>query len=232
MWYRSVKSSITDWDSLITKLKKDFLHDDIDEDLWEQIKRRKQRKNETTVVFIAHLETLFARLSRPPAEISKVKHIRKNIFPEFISRLALVDINTVSELSELCRKLEESDYMKDKNKPRDEVAGIDIASTSSKKFENLNTNQNRNSNVRKDFNKNHRNFSKPSNVSQNKRSDNNQLNQNKSFDKNKSKTSVVCWNCELPNHTYLNCKGPRNIFCFKCGEGNVKTSTCPKCSKN
>lgn len=228
VWYRSVKSSLNDWDSLIIKLKHDFLHDDIDDDLWEHIKKRKQKKHESTVVFIAHLEALFSRLSRPPAEISKVKHIRKNLLPEFISRLALIDINTVSELSELCRKLEESDYIKDKSRPRDEVAGIDSAGNSQRNFKVTRSNHKNN------FNKNFKNNSYSSNQSGSNQ--NATFNKNHNLNKNskevKTKTSVVCWNCKLPNHTYLDCRASKSIFCFKCGEANVKVSTCPKCSKN
>lgn len=233
VWYRSIKSTLNDWDSLIAKLKKDFLHDDIDDDLWDQIKRRKQKKNESTVVFIAHLEALFQRLSRPPAEISKVKHIRRNILPEFINRLALIDINTVSELSELCRKLEESDYMREKSKPKDEVASFEQAGSSQNRFSNSNNRQNQNNNFNNNFKNSSRHFSNRSNF-KNKNQSNNKNSSSAEAEKkdNKSKTSIVCWNCRLANHTYLDCRAPKKVFCFKCGEANAKMSTCPKCSKN
>lgn len=116
VWYRSIKFTVDNWGSLMAKLKKDFFHDDLDEELWNEIKRRKQRHGEPTVVFIAHLDALLSRLSRAPAEITKIKHIQGNLLPSFIDRLALHDTQSVSHLSELCRKLEEAEHLKNKNR--------------------------------------------------------------------------------------------------------------------
>ncbi|KAG5870412.1 hypothetical protein JTB14_038161 [Gonioctena quinquepunctata] len=91
-WYRSIKHSVTDWKTVVEKFKKDVLRSDIEDQLWEQIKHRYQRKNESVTLYVAHLETLFSRLSRPIPECSKIKHIRRGLLPEYISQLALVDI--------------------------------------------------------------------------------------------------------------------------------------------
>lgn len=231
VWYRSIKSNVKDWDALVVKLKNDFLHDDIDDDLWEQIKRRKQKKGESTVVFIAHLEALFCRLSRPPAEATKVKHIKQNLFSDFISRLALSDITTVEQLSNLCRKLEEADYLKDKGKPRDQVASFS-ESSNSKTFKNFSNYNNKQNKFRKSFGNNSKNISNQSTSKNVSGVSNDRPKSNNDVKANKTKSNVVCWNCKLPNHTYLDCRANRGIFCYKCGESNVRTSTCPKCSKN
>lgn len=226
VWYRSIKDSVADWQSLISKLKKDFLHDDIDDDLWDQIKRRKQRKGESIVIFIAHLEALFSRLSRPAAESSKIKYIRKNLLPEFYDRLALQDITTISQLCDLCRKLEESDYLKEKSKPR-ELASLDSTQPSSSGLNRNNPNY-KNQNKKKIFSKqkNKDLDSVPNNtVSRN-------LNSVSVSDDRKSKSQLLCWNCRQPNHTYRDCRAPKSIFCFKCGAAKVKSVDCPNCSKN
>lgn len=63
----------SNWEELVL-LKKDFLNTDFDGYVWTQIKSRKQGKIEPVVLFIACLETLFARLSRALAEILKITY--------------------------------------------------------------------------------------------------------------------------------------------------------------
>lgn len=214
---------VNDWDSLVDRLRRDFLHDDIEDDLWNQIKRRKQKGNESTVVFIAHLETLFGRLSRTPPEVSKVKHIRQNLLPEFISRLALENIASVSQLSDLCRKLEEADYIKgkidckSKQVPKNDVSEVN-STQEAKIFPSGSGTQLKNKFSGKPFNKN---------IQDSPARNHGARNNSKLRPK-----EVICWNCKLPNHTANDCKAPKALFCYKCGEPNVKVFSCPKCSKN
>lgn len=227
VWYRSVKSSVTDWDSLVVRLRKDFLHDDIEDELWEQIKKRKQKRNESTIVFIAHLETLFSRLSRTPPEVSKVKHIRQGLLPEFISRLALENITSVAQLSDLCRKLEEAEYIRNKSENRTKfVSKSEISEvhsgTESKPGPSGYRSQQKQKQFKKPFNKSYEDKSPKVN----------NVNVESNFNAKPKAKELVCWNCKLQNHSFLNCKAPRSLFCYKCGEPNCKVSSCPKCAKN
>ena len=65
LWFRSVRSRISDWDALITALKQEFLPPDYDDILWDEMKVRVQSKSETITIFVAVMETLFSRLTRP-----------------------------------------------------------------------------------------------------------------------------------------------------------------------
>lgn len=240
VWFKSIKSSVDNWQSLIVKLKKDFLHSDVEDDLWDQIKSRKQKSNESVAVFIAHLQVLFSRLTSSPAEVTKIKHIKNNLLPEYITQLALVEIETVNDLATYCRKLEEASYIKTKRNPHHSVNELkepehNMPSTSH--YNNNNNNFNKHNNSRR-FNNN-----RPQNKANNKTFSNtvnfnphHENRQSKSSNISETKTGfkskVVCWNCELPNHVYMNCTSKRNIFCFKCGFKGTKTNECPKCSKN
>lgn len=51
-----------------------------------------------------------------------------------------------------------------------------------------------------------------------------------SYESNKSKN--VCWNCDLTNHIFTDCKVKRKTFCYKCDLKNVKSIDCSKCSKH
>lgn len=45
-------------------------------------------------------------------------------------------------------------------------------------------------------------------------------------------SSVKCWNCEQNGHMAINCRQPRRKHCYKCGQPNVTTRTCNRCSLN
>lgn len=234
IWYRSVRSSIQDWDSLVLLLKQEFLPSDYDDQLWEEIKSRKQGKNETVSIFIAIMETLFKRLSRPPCEITKIKHIRQNLLPQYFSQLALLDIPSVSELSKLCKKLEDAYVSQSKyrqpQKPYVEMLEPELAYVANSHTVS--------------------NFSEPSTSKikesvdnakplKTRRSDDVQYKNNsrriyRNFSRSGDSVSapVLCWNCGQANHTYSACTVKRKKFCYKCGHPNVTVSTCSKCSGN
>lgn len=225
IWFLSIKSSISCWNDLVYRLKHDFLPPNDEDELWEQIKRRKQKRNESITIFIAQLENLFRRLPRMPVESTKVRYIRQNLLPEYFNQLALYDINSVTELTVLCKKLEDAAYIKSKNHPVLSVSDLYEPSSSHsnqrKPFNNL---KNQNKSFKKFSNK--AKFSNDSNIesapSTSVLPDNS----------NKVKKQVVCWNCNQPNHTYTNCLLKRRLFCFHCGKSDVKFPNCPDCSKN
>lgn len=40
---------------------------------------------------------------------------------------------------------------------------------------------------------------------------------------------LKCWNCDGVGHTYVNCMGPRRVFCYGCGLRDVYKPSCPRC---
>lgn len=109
LWLRQVKKSesIKDWDTLVNRLERDFLGKNYDDDLWDFIKARKQNNNESVIIFVAVMESLFDRLSNKPAEVTKIKWIRKNLRNEYVGRLALNDYQSVEQLVRDAKILEE-----------------------------------------------------------------------------------------------------------------------------
>ncbi|CAH1107456.1 unnamed protein product [Psylliodes chrysocephalus] len=60
----------------------------------------------------------------------------------------------------------------------------------------------------------------------------------RNFNKNYKNTSVVsysnivCWNCHQSGHKFNQCKLPRKIFCYGCGQVGTTKFRCKFCSKN
>ncbi|XP_057666029.1 uncharacterized protein LOC130899876 [Diorhabda carinulata] len=107
-WFLTNKSKITSWASLVAKLKKDFLPSNYQFDLEIQIANRTQGPQESATLYIAEMESLFKRLEIIPEETTRVLKIRRNLLPLFVSQLALHDTNTIDELSNLCKQIEDS----------------------------------------------------------------------------------------------------------------------------
>ena len=234
IWYRSIKTAVTDWNSLVARLKKDFLPPCSDDDIWENIRQKKQKRNETIVIFIAQLQNLFSRLSTPVCEATKLKYIRKNILPEYVQQLALQQIDSVETLSTLCRKLEEATQLTSKSNFNPKVCYLQDDSNNtcnnkssfvpnSQHFSKNKTNCNNHSTQ---YNNSLPSTSKV--TSNNKNSFNNNSNQSSTF----NKPNQICFNCKSAGHSFRACKQRRKVFCYHCGEPNVKVLDCPKCSKN
>ncbi|XP_063922677.1 uncharacterized protein LOC135137071 [Zophobas morio] len=108
VWYRSVRGSINSWEELVAALRRDFLPSDFDDDLWREIRNRTQGQQERVTIYIAYMQNLFGRLSEVPTEDVQLKTIRRNLLPAFQDHLALMSIQCVRQLADICRTLESS----------------------------------------------------------------------------------------------------------------------------
>lgn len=245
-WYRQIKSSVNDWESLVNKLKKDFLPSDFEDDIWNQIKLRKQGRFESVVLFIACMETLFSRLPHPPVEVTKIKYIKQGLQVEYQKRLALIDIDSVDTLSKLCKRLEEADILSlsstssttHKNSVDPELAYLSDHSVKNfVKHSSKVAHSKNNFSAKGKFQHKNKSGQNQTNNIQNKNSFN-KVKTSKfnvdavEFDPNQNHKSV-CWNCGLANHSFRNCLAPvKTKFCFKCGIPGVTIKECKKCSGN
>lgn len=219
-WYRSVKNSVNDWDSLAELLKKDYLPINYDDRLLDQIKTRKQGRNEKVGVFIAVMLSLFDKLSKPLSLEDQLKYIKCNLQPYYVRQLSIVEIKSISELADYCRKIDEAYFFtknqnsSNKNIPEPELAYVEKTNFSKPSASESSCSRCQHcfqvSKVNNDFSYNSKNVSKKTN-SENK--------------------ILTCWNCKKSHH-YRDCKAPKVKFCYGCGLHNYTKTTCPKCSKN
>lgn len=233
-WLRHTKPHLSDWDSLVVKLKQDFLQSDFDDEIWQQIRSRKQGRTEPVILYISCLEALFKRISHKVAENTKIKYIRLGLHQEFRDRLALIDLDSVEKLGALCKKLEDTKIVSYSGSSSTKNISIltdpELAYISdNQSFKSASTSDLRVANNlrKKGKTKNVKNTVNKHDVASISRSSGNG---------NKSggvQDSVVCWKCQLPNHTFRNCKARINkIFCYKCGTPDITTKNCKVCKGN
>ncbi|XP_063904313.1 uncharacterized protein LOC135123513 [Zophobas morio] len=106
IWYRSVKTSVLSWTGFVRELRKEFLLFDYATELWQEIRTRVQGPNESVGSYFACLKNLFNRLSVPPSEEEKLRVLQRNLAPYLIQGIGLVDISSVDQLLDTCKKLE------------------------------------------------------------------------------------------------------------------------------
>lgn len=200
VWYCSIKSSVSDFDSLVLALRRDFLPADHDKILWHEIKCRRQGAKERVLIFIAVLENLFSRLTVIPDEEKRVSYIKRNLLPSFVTALALIEVKTVEKLAELCRVIENANvinqqYRSPPNRSSD-LMEPDLAYMSSSSY-----------------------------AGRSKASNSTSLSKHES-----TVAGIKCWNCSCLGHLREDCKESRRpIHCFGCGKEGITKNKCPQC---
>ncbi|KAJ8938753.1 hypothetical protein NQ314_011350, partial [Rhamnusium bicolor] len=105
-WYNLVKNWATDWESLIELMREQFLPENFDRDLFEEIKRRTQGSQESIGLYIASMIGLFNKMRTPIAEETQLEMILERIDPYYHPFLAFENITSVTQLLTYCRKLD------------------------------------------------------------------------------------------------------------------------------
>lgn len=102
-----MKPTITSWDGLVEAFKLEYLPPHLDFVTWEKIRSYKQSLSQKCSVFIATMENLFSRLHSVPSESVRLEQIMYNLHPYYLERLALQEVTSLAQLSQLCSKLED-----------------------------------------------------------------------------------------------------------------------------
>jgi hypothetical protein len=106
LWFRTNRSRVDTFDSLIELLKLEFQPLEYERCLKNQIRARLQDEKESIKTYINIMEGLFLRLSKPVSEEEQLEIIMANMSSFYISGLALHKIESIKELKEVCSSLE------------------------------------------------------------------------------------------------------------------------------
>lgn len=103
-WFRT--QNFQNWIDIERKLISDFVSTDFYDDLLDDIKKRKQRENETIVLFFAIIEDMFNKLPVEMGQRNKVKIVKKLLLPVYIPHIISKPFDNISELKSECKTLE------------------------------------------------------------------------------------------------------------------------------
>lgn len=107
-WFRAglANRSFLNWDEVEAQLMIDYESYDYGDNLLEYIKGRIQKPSERIVTYFAIMEDLFLKLNRPVLDDIKANIIRRNLRPEFIKSLGFTRTDSIHELKQHCRLIE------------------------------------------------------------------------------------------------------------------------------
>lgn len=117
LWFRNIKSHISNWEELVHNLRKDFLPVDYEHDLWLEILNRTQGLYENVIMYITSVESLFRRLEKKYSEDEILRQIIRNLNPFFSDRISAYDITSLDDLKDKCRKIQEIKVRNERYKP-------------------------------------------------------------------------------------------------------------------
>lgn len=218
-WYRSVSSIYKDWTSLISHLKEDFDILDFDYRMTSEIRNRTQGDGESIIVYLSIMEGMFSRLSKPLSNEDKLEIILHNIRPCYSNIIAASpNIKSIQDLREVCKNYERikvrSENYREPPVFNSKMLAPEFCYQPQKRKEQ-----------EKKFYGNgsfsmstHRPFKNDS--------------QFKPLEARVAEISTpYCFRCRVNTHSMRDCTAERTIFCFGCGEKNVRKPDCPKCTK-
>lgn len=220
LWFNGVKSTVSSWSELKSLLLEEFLPADYDYRLMSEIRSRSQGAEESTHIYFAVMSGLFSRLKKSLPEHEQLEILLHNIRPHFTQQLALVEINSISELKTKCRQLEAARQRAElftEPTAKSNVLTNDFAYKGKKVVSAVsNNNASRQSSNAAE--------SKPTKQHPQQRSQSTVVSDKK----------PVCFKCGKTDHSFRLCRvqqsGP--IKCFKCNELGYTIRTCPKCNNN
>lgn len=105
-WFRCNKPTFNSYSELLSRLKEDFDTPDFDYQYKNEIRQRTQAKHETILNYISTMQGMFSRLSYPVSEEEQLEILMHNIRPEYMMALALQEVDSISKLKHLGKRLE------------------------------------------------------------------------------------------------------------------------------
>lgn len=205
-WFRFQKNrspNIT-WDELSALLVENFLTSDYDEKLIQAIRDRTQGLDESLIIYISIMSSMFSRLTTKLSEDDQLKILLKNIRPSYSLFVNPKEVNSIDSLLSAGR-LYERFLDKDKNFKEPNIGSTTFSEFNYKPWNPV-----------------------PSSSNSNRPAPPNKVN---ALNDTPAKTcTYYCVRCRTSGHSLRNCSQPRFLICFKCGLKGYITRDCPKCN--
>lgn len=212
LWYRPRKGTFLNWEDLLVKLRDAFLPPDYEVNLMNDIRKRTQGDDEKLILYISRMQGLFSKLTRKPSVSEQVALIKRNLLPYLQRALALQNFNTIDDLLNCGRIVEESHWRAEHFCPPPTNPRMMLEPSFAYKRATT---------------------AKPLAIHsiESTSSETSLVPEITTVDSTKSR-KMLCWNCKQSNHLRKDCKQPHRVACFRCGTAGYTIKNCPTCSGN
>lgn len=106
-FYKDARLRVTSWEELCDEFKREYLsahHTDL---LFDELRKRTQHPSESIGVYLAVMSSYFSRLGCQISEEAKMSIITKNLHPFYQDRLRDPLPQTIEDLRQVCRRMED-----------------------------------------------------------------------------------------------------------------------------
>lgn len=233
-WFKANYDDLISWTELVAALREEFQSENYDFLLLSEIDSRFQGKEETFSSFLAEMRILFGKLSVPLSERYKLYVLKKNMLSSHAMAIAMLNITSVRELSIVCKRLDATKMLQDKQNPSSSSYSCFVEpayrTPFTKRVFRNNVNEVEGSGIP---------FQEENEVSELRR---NYYNQRPANNPVKPPVATqrpagemyknLCFNCDEYGHIFRNCPLELKVFCFICGLKGATVNTCTRCRAN
>lgn len=209
-WFFTYYEPDWDWATFETRIRFRFGNPNQDQGNRQRIYERKQQKGETFIAFVTDIERLNKLLTIPLSNERKYEIIWENMRQHYRSKLACFKVTNLDELVQVNHRIDASDPSLHPIAPRHTIHNLEAES-----HEDDSGSEQVNAIEKKQY-QNQRPLRSQVKLVQETRSDNLQ-----------GVTRLPhCWNCRNQGHFWRECKEPKTLFCYVCGNPGKVSSTC------
>lgn len=224
-WWFTREAHLTSWKKFENEIRFRYGNPNRDRGIRAQIRELKQRKGETFIAYVTEVEKLNQCLQRPFSSRTLFELIWENMRPHYRSKLSVLEIEDLEDLIEINHKIDANDpgFYRPSQGNRNELHHLEVESDySSQEDVAVNTMKSNQRVVRPLApTRNQQQVTQPQKPSGSTDRPPQQRQATKS-------STVVCWNCRKTGHIFRECRGPRQIFCFACGNLGKTTRNCDR----
>lgn len=228
-WFFTYVDEFEDWDDFEEKIRFRFGNPNQDQGIRQKIHERKQHRGESFSAFLSEIERLNKMLSRPLSRRRKFEVVWDNMRPHYRSKISIVRVRDLDHLIQLNHRIDAADSSFQpqpearigESRNHRNVHHVDCASSQDdsegqEELAVVDTRSNQRGN---------RVSGRSLQTGPRDAGETNQQHANRT-------TGNLCWNCKKPGHNWRDCREPRAIFCYGCGELGRTIRSCQRCAES
>lgn len=235
-WWFTKEDRFTSWRRFEGEIRFRYGNPNRDRGIRGQIRELKQRRGESFIAYVTEVEKLNQCLERPFSSRTLFELIWENMRPHYRSKLSVITIEDLDHLIEINHKIDANDqtlYRTGQNL-RPEVHHLE-AEDDSEDYDS----EEEDAHVYAIQNRQQQPGGKPPHTSENKpkqqtgykpqQQPRNNPQQHNSSSRPQARFQTPrnkCWNCLKEGHIWKDCREPKRVFCYACGNMGRTTRNC------
>ncbi|XP_065091908.1 hepatoma-derived growth factor-related protein 2-like [Ochlerotatus camptorhynchus] len=225
-WFFTYVDEFEDWDDFEERIRFRFGNPNQDQGIRQRIHERKQHRGESFNAFVSEIERLNKMLSKPLSRRRKFEVVWDNMRPHYRSKISIVRVRDLDHLISLNHRIDAADSSFQQQ--------LDSKNTESRNQRNIYKIECASSEYESEEPEAVDAIEARPNRRDQRPSPRNQPAMSRTAPANQQQTTQaslnVCWNCRKAGHNWRDCKEPRAIFCYGCGELGRTIRSCQRCT--